>query len=899
MEGARAPDGLEEVNAPADRLAAALSDRYRIERELGQGGMATVFLAEDLKHDRKVAIKVLHEDLGATLGPERFLAEIKTTAKLQHPHILTLLDSGSTAVGDEKGGLLYYVMPYVDGESLRDRLEREKQLPIDDAVRIAREIADALGLAHSLGIVHRDIKPENVLLQGGHALVADFGIALAVQSAGGARLTQTGLSLGTPQYMSPEQAMGEKSVDARADIYALGAVTYEMLVGEPPFTGATVQAIVAKVLSSEPEPPTTMRKTIPHHVEDAVLTALAKLPADRFTDVKAFGAALGGSGTTISGARTQASRAAKSTRVIARSWVVAGITLGVFAGVALGYFVWNGARANGTAAVARSYVVHPAAEALPGGTTDFVLSPDGEQMVYVGPGEQAGTTQLWRKQQSELHATRLAGTVGARAPFFSPDGKQIAFYARAGLITMSLAGGAPTTLVSGITGVAGRGAWLDDGRIVFSERQTVEVIRADGGGRELLVTSGQIAGYNPVMMEALPNSRGFVMQTCPTQCPRATVQITDLKSRETRLLLADGRNPTWLPTGHLAWITSEGKLVAARLDLETLVLEEHAVVLLEQVAALSLSRNGRMVYREGAIGEAARLVWVDRTGKETIVDTSWVAHISTFSLAPNGKRVAASIVTGGRQNIWIKEMPSGPLSKFTFGELNQFRPVWSADATRLWFVSGNETFALGEKNADGGGDARVMSHPGHQVVEAAASRDGQWLLMRAGGTDTSRALLAMRLGADTTPRQINTKPVPRVGFAISPDSRHVAYLSVESGTPEIYVSPFPDIESGRWQVSIGTGLEPQWSNDGTELFYVSLKREFMAAKVMTRPTFAVTSTQKLFDIPGYVRDGGFHTYEPSADGKRFLMMRQEVFPGEMVAVDHWMSEVRAKLTAKR
>jgi serine/threonine-protein kinase len=416
------------LHSPADRLAAALSDRYRIERELGQGGMATVFLAEDLKHDRKVAIKVLHEDLGATLGPERFLAEIKTTAKLQHPHILTLLDSGSTAIGDEKGGLLYYVMPYVDGESLRDRLDREKQLPIDDAVRIAREIADALGLAHSHGIVHRDIKPENVLLQGGHALVADFGIALAVQSAGGARLTQTGLSLGTPQYMSPEQAMGEKSVDVRADIYALGAVTYEMLVGEPPFTGATVQAIVAKVLSSEPEPPTTMRKTIPHHVEDAVLTALAKLPADRFADVKAFGAALGGSGAAISGARAQSPRGPKARAAMARGWVAAGTALGVVAGVALGYYVWNGTRANGSAAtVARTYVMQPSAEVLPGGTTDFVLSPDGEQMVYVGPGEQAGATQLWRKQQSELHATRLAGTIGARAPFFSPDGKQIAF----------------------------------------------------------------------------------------------------------------------------------------------------------------------------------------------------------------------------------------------------------------------------------------------------------------------------------------------------------------------------------------------------------------------------------------------------------------------------------------
>ena len=886
----------------ADRLNTALAGRYRIERELGAGGMATVYLAEDLKHDRKVAIKVLHEDLGATLGPERFLAEIKTTAKLQHPHILTLLDSGSTASGDDKSGLLYYVMPYVEGESLRDRLEREKQLPIEDAVRLTREIADALGLAHSHGIVHRDIKPENVLLQGGHALVADFGIALAVQSAGGARLTQTGLSLGTPQYMAPEQAMGEKSVDARADIYALGAVTYEMLVGEPPFTGATVQAIVAKVLSSEPEPPTTMRKTIPHHVEHAVLTALAKLPADRFADVKAFSAALGG-GAHIghsSGARNAAARARTGTGGIARGWAVAGITFGVFAGVALSYFMWSGAsRAKGTGTIGRSYVMQPAAEALPDGTTDFVLSPDGEIMVYVGPGEQPGTTQLWRKARAELHATRLAGASGARAPFFSPDGAQIAFYSSAGLITLPLAGGAPTTLVSGIPGGQGRGAWLEDGRIVFTERQIVEIVRADGAGREPLVQLAQIAGYNPVTMEALPDSRGFVFQACPTQCPRATIYVTDLESRETRLLLEDGRSPTWLSTGHLAWITSEGKLIAGRFDLKTLTLQGEPVVLLEQVSALSVSRTGRMVYREGSTGEAARLVWVDRAGKVTIVDSSWVAHISSFALSPDGKRLAASIVTGGDQKIWIKEMPRGPLSKFTFNEANQFRPVWSPDAKRLWFVTGDQTFGIGEKSADGGGDARLLNHPGHQVVEATASRDGQWLLLRTGGTDTSRVLLTMRLGVDSLPRQITSEPSNRGGLAISPDSRYVAYVSQLSGRPELYVSPFPDIDSGRWQVSINTGLEPQWSRDGTELYYVSLSRELMVAKVVTRPTFAVTSTQKLFDVPNYVRDGGFHAYEPEPGGNRFLMLRQEVFPGELVAVDNWMAEVRAKLNTKR
>src|SRR5690606_37723632 len=234
-------------------LAAALADRYRIERELGHGGMATVYLAGDLKHHRQVAIKVLRPELAAVIGAERFLSEIRTTAALQHPHILPLFDSGVTdrrADGPSdrlSESFLYYVMPFVEGESLRDRLAREKQLPVADAVRIASEVASALDYAHRHGVIHRDIKPENILLHDGRALVADFGIALAASKAGGTRMTETGMSLGTPHYMSPEQAMGEREITARSDVYALGCVLYEMLIGEPPFNGPTAQAIVAKV----------------------------------------------------------------------------------------------------------------------------------------------------------------------------------------------------------------------------------------------------------------------------------------------------------------------------------------------------------------------------------------------------------------------------------------------------------------------------------------------------------------------------------------------------------------------------------------------------------------------------------------------------------------------------
>ncbi len=269
-----------------DRLTAALEGRYRIERELGAGGMATVYLAQDLKHDRRVAIKVLKPELAAVLGAERFVVEIKTTAALQHPHILPLFDSGTA------DGFLYYVMPYIEGETIREKLNRETQFGVDEAVRIAREVADALDYAHRHGVIHRDIKPENVLLHDGRAMVMDFGIALAVSAAAGGRMTETGLSLGTPHYMSPEQATAEKEITPRSDIYSLATVLFEMLAGQPPHIGGSAQQVIMKILTEDAAPVSAMRKHVPPNVVAALEKALEKLPADRFDSAKAFGEAL-------------------------------------------------------------------------------------------------------------------------------------------------------------------------------------------------------------------------------------------------------------------------------------------------------------------------------------------------------------------------------------------------------------------------------------------------------------------------------------------------------------------------------------------------------------------------------------------------------------------------------
>ncbi|HEY2896108.1 MAG TPA: protein kinase, partial [Gemmatimonadaceae bacterium] len=408
------------MSSDISRLSESLADRYRIDRELGAGGMATVYLAHDLKHDRDVAIKVLHPDLGAALGAERFLTEIKTTAKLQHPHILTLLDSGAA------DGLLFYVMPYVHGETLRERLQRETQLPVHDALRIAREVADALDSAHQLGIIHRDIKPENILLQGEHALVADFGIALAVQQAGGQRMTQTGLSLGTPQYMSPEQAMGERTIDARSDLYALAAVTYEMLAGEPPFTGPTVQAILARVITEEPRALVAQRKAIPDHVDYAVMRGLEKLPADRWATASEFAAAL--QGATATHDRTGAARPRGEPRTSmgwnARLQDPLVLTLACICLASVVSAAWvRGNVSRESPEIVRFTI--PAAQngrMSSIGTNTLAISPDGRTLVYVGEGI-GQSQQLLVRSLDDVSPRVLPGTEGAYSPVVSPDGR--------------------------------------------------------------------------------------------------------------------------------------------------------------------------------------------------------------------------------------------------------------------------------------------------------------------------------------------------------------------------------------------------------------------------------------------------------------------------------------------
>ena len=446
------------------RLTAALSDRYRLERELGAGGMATVYLGEDLRHRRRVAVKVLRPDLSAIVGAERFLVEIRVTANLQHPHILPLFDSG------DADGLLFYVMPYVQGESLRDRLNREKQLPIDEAVRIAREVASALDYAHRQNVVHRDIKPENILLQDGTALVTDFGIALAVSKAGGTRLTETGLSLSTPYYMSPEQATGDRALDARTDVYSLAAVLYEMLSGDPPHTGSTAQAVIAAVVTEVPRDVATRRPRLAPHVAEAVHRALEKLPADRFASAAEFARALEGPALTTG--RLAAAAARRGAR---RRWM----PVALVACLAIGFVAGRLLFPPHTVRETRTRLTFSGNASAP------IVSRDGRWLAYIrgvcqSSGAECGGDVVVQELPRGVPSVLLSGARDLSMGGWSPSGASILVAMRAssgegGLYVLQRQGG----VVRKVAGGASSYAFADDTTVGFAVRGSGTIQLAD------------------------------------------------------------------------------------------------------------------------------------------------------------------------------------------------------------------------------------------------------------------------------------------------------------------------------------------------------------------------------------------------------------------------------------
>jgi tRNA A-37 threonylcarbamoyl transferase component Bud32 len=536
------------LHETSPELAAVLTDRYRIERQLGQGGMATVYLADDLKLERQVALKVLRPELGAVLGSERFLAEVKITARLDHPHILTLIDSGSA------GGLLYYVLPYVRGESLRDLLNREPQLGVDHALTITKHIGSALDYAHRNGIVHRDIKPENILIQEGEAMLADFGIALAVQESGGSRLTETGLSLGTPHYMSPEQATGTRTLDARSDLYSLASVLYEMLVGEPPMTGKTVQAVIAKLLTEPAMHVRTVRATVPEHVDAAIAKALSKVPADRFGSVAEFMRALDVAPAVAAAQRNAAAlsgmpTARRRSRNVMITGSVAGLAvLGVVAVLAAKRF-----KHEDTSAALRDRTQLT----FTGNISAPTLSADGKQLAYF-TRTCAGADCLYSVDVQDVgSATTRRVFDGATAAYgleWSPDRRNLMVLGtiggRYGSFIASALGGPPRFLTPGAATFYAAGDSLLLGPAGPSDSTfVVRVASLDGTVRDSLRVPGP--GASLASLVSIPGTSRLVALVI--QAPRGLWQVLERNGTVTDKLLnsctcgaAASRDALWM-----------------------------------------------------------------------------------------------------------------------------------------------------------------------------------------------------------------------------------------------------------------------------------------------------------------------------------------------------------------
>jgi eukaryotic-like serine/threonine-protein kinase len=874
----------------AAQLNSALAGRYTVERPIGRGGMATVFLAHDLKHERRVALKVLDPALAAVIGVDRFLAEIRVTARLQHPNLLALFDSG------QADGLPFYVMPYVEGRSLRERIDREKQLPIDECVRIAVAIASALDYAHRHNIIHRDLKPENILLHDGQPLVADFGIALAVSHAAGNRITQTGISLGTPQYMSPEQATGDRELDHRTDIYSLGAVLYEMLTGEPPYSGPTAQSVIAKRLTDEPRLVQLLRPTVPEHVANATMRALSRLPADRFQKAHELADALqrpnvsGPTGGATPGSIRSAQRTAslrgrlKDPVALVLGAALLGVTV---------VSVWLSAKMGRQRdePVTRLSLALPAEVLMTGtGGRLFDISADGDVVVYSGIVP-TGDTRLFVRRLNDLETRVIVGPSLALDPSISPDGRWIACASGTQLYKVSIDGG-PALAVG--NAVAAGTAWIDNETIAAVRDGRIWLFPASGQAPRRLTpvatTTSERSQSYPI---ASPDGKYVFYQTLfDSGAAIVRLAVASVETGETRGLGVRGISAIGMIDDALIYVAPDGAVMGVRMDLENLrtigdgmPLGEQVSIAAGGVARAALSHSGTLIYQRGA--SVGQLNIVDSSGAllSTLGDPETSLH-PRFS--PDGRRVAVSF----DGDVWIYDIGSATPMRLTSGARND-RPEWSPDGRRVLFRTTRDgADALWWQAADGSGVAERLVGMANGPQEGVITPDGQWLVVRTIGAATGRDIHYRAMNGDTTLHPIATSEFDERMPRVSPDGKWIAYASDESGIREVYVRGFPG-PSGKVQVSLGGGSEPIWAPDSRRIYYRRV-RDVMAASISTAAGFAVRDRVKMFDGP-YATNPIHANFDVSPDGKRFLMINPARSEAEVIVVHNWASEVRERL----
>jgi Tol biopolymer transport system component/tRNA A-37 threonylcarbamoyl transferase component Bud32 len=878
-----------------ERLNTALAGRYRIEKHLGAGGMATVYLAHDLKHDRKVAIKVLKPELAAVLGAERFVVEIKTTASMSHPHILPLFDSGTA------DSFLFYVMPYIEGETIRDKLNRETQFGVDEAVRITREVADALDYAHRRGVIHRDIKPENILLHDGRAMVMDFGIAIAVSAAAGGRMTETGLSLGTPHYMSPEQATAEKEITARSDVYSLGSVLFEMLTGNPPHTGANAQQVIMKIISEPAEAVTKYRRSVPPNVAAAVARSVEKLPADRFESAKAFADALQNAAFTT---------ATQAQVVAASGWkALAALPLAAASVVLAAVLGWQSLKPKPEPAPMRLDLATTAAEVMV--NSDVVISHDGSMLAYVGLTN-AGTAVYLRRLAVDVDFRKVQGTDSALvSPSFSPDDQWLVFRRGDEMIKVSVNGGSAQRLARIEAQLGNFPHWGPNNQIIYSGGPGgVISISADGSGtRDTVRGSRGAARYSYL----LPDGSGMLMSR------PAGIYFLDFKTDSAMRLLAQGTHPVYAESGHILYISEDGGLFAVPFELDRHRVTGAPARLVERVAAglakrgFSVSQNGTLVYQEGqsfleaAVGSPTELILGDFSGK---IDTLRLPRGRRLQprFSPNGRQVAfEAFLRGGlsETDIVTFDLVSSTTTRLTFDGDND-DPIWSPDGKRIVFTktkepNGEDIFVKPSDNT--GTEQVLLSQPGGQNPTAWITPDT--ILFQSNTTGISDVFSFSLKDSKAMPYLQG--PWAENDLQVSRDGKLAAFTSWESGSAEVWLRDFP-VPTGKWQVSTSGGRMPRWSPDGRDLYYwrqgAGPVDSLYRVRIDRTPSIRVNTPQLVLAHDIIATEG----WDIHPDGKRFVAFEREVpraqtGPGaptlRYVIVPNWFTELKAKTNAGR
>ena len=884
-----------------------LLGRYRLDREIGRGGMATVYLANEEKHHRRVALKVLNPELGAVLGVERFLAEIEVTANLQHPNLLPLFDSG------EAEGLLYYVMPFIEGESLRAKLDREKQLPIEEALHLATSIAAAVDYAHRCGVIHRDLKPENILLHEGQPLVADFGIALAVSKAGGERVTQTGLSLGTPQYMSPEQATGDRTIDGRTDIYSLGAMLYEMLTGDPPHAGSTAQAVIARVITDIPRPVSASRSHVTANVDAAVARALEKLPADRWSTAQAFATALASHQGVTTAPGVQSSKPSAS--ATKSRWPrPAALTFALIAGMAIAALaVFAAGRLPGRAREGQSVtftIEPPARDSAPPYIETFSVSPDGKTVAFVAAID--STTKVYVRRLSELDAQHVAGADGASYAVFSPDGRSLAIGTRdRRLLKVDIDGrAAPITLAEDIFSY-GQAFWSRDGIVIGRVEPGVGLQRiASSGGspRQLFKPKSPTWGHGLPVLSA-DGTTVLFEDWGPSFTEDDFLAIGSAESGEYERTPLLANRPLGIVDDRIIYLNA-GAILAVPFDRRHRRVTGEPARVMEGVSRYDtrnavLSPAGTLVIRKGEL--TARLVIRDPAGH--FVPLSGEHQINQDPrpprFSPDGRQIA--MVRGATHgdtlssDVWIFDVPSKSLTQLTsVGDAGAAE--WTPDGQSIVFMRGSDgiwkhpgTWRQ-SVNGERPPEPLLQGREGENLTGGSVTPDGRGVLIcrhSMGAVSTADVQLSyVPLSGGAEQPVLHETLDSRCDARVSPDGKWVAYSATEGPTSAVFVRPFRR-PGGRVAVSVGAGSWPSWSPDGSRLYY-SQGEGFLSSAVLVAVRLDRAADHVVPRDRTRVAVLPSSAYDIAHDG-RILGLPISFGRMRIVVTTNWVSELRARL----